>query len=300
MTENTTRPAAPVARHADVDERRRHVHAMWSAVAGSWAEYADYTEARHAPETEVMLATTAPAPGEHVLELAAGAGGLGLAAADLVVPGGAVVVSDVAAEMTRVAEGRAGARRGVEVRRLDLESIAERDASYDVVLCRHGLQFAVDPAVAVGEMVRVLRPGGRVAVSVWGPPADNPWLSLVMDAVRTQLGRPVPPPGLPGPFSLSDAGRLSALLEGGGLGDVAVRRVSVPMEADGFDRWWARTSGLAGPLSSILAGLDEQGATAVRELARASVAAYAVPHGYHLPGLALVATARRPSVEVGA
>jgi SAM-dependent methyltransferase len=270
---------------------------MWSAVAGSWSEYADYTDARHAPETAAMLAAAAPAPGDRLLELAAGAGGLGLAAADLVTPGGGVVVSDVAVEMTRIAEDRVGARTGVEVRRLDLEAIAEADASYDVVLCRHGLQFAVDPNVAAGEMARVLRPGGRLAVSVWGPPDANPWLALVMDAVRTHLGRPVPPPGLPGPFSLSDATRLTALLEEAGLDDVAVQRISVPMEADGFDRWWARTSGLAGPLSMILSGLDEQGATAIRELARASVAAYAVPNGYHLPGLALVAFARLPPVE---
>jgi hypothetical protein len=93
---------------------------------------------------------------------------------------------------------------------------------------------------------------------------------------------------------LPDAGRLAGLLDAAGFVDVAVSEVSVPMEADGFDRWWARTSGLAGPLSAILDGTGEQDATAIRELARASVAEYATPHGYHLPGLAHVATARRP------
>jgi hypothetical protein len=66
------------------------------------------------------------------------------------------------------------------------------------------------------------------------------------------------------------------------------------MDADGLDAWWARTSGLAGPLSTILSRIDEQGATAIRELARASLADFATPNGYHLPGLALVATARHP------
>jgi len=295
MTDLTTpHSTTPLGPSTDVEERRRHVHAMWSAVAPYWAEYAAYTDARHAPEDAAMLAATAPAPGERVLELAGGAGGLGLAAADLVAPDGQVVLSDVSVEMTRIAEERAGGRSGVQVRPLDLEQIAEDDASYDVVLCRHGLQFAVDPAAAAGEIARVLRPGGRVAVSVWGPPSANPWLALVMDAVRTHLNRQVPPPGLPGPFSLPDAGRLGGLLAAAGLVDVAVSEVSVPMEADGFDGWWVRTSGLAGPLSAILNGTGEQDATAIRELARASIADYATPHGYHLPGLALVATARRP------
>ena len=78
------------------------------------------------------------------------------------------------------------------------------------------------------------------------------------------------------------------------LCDVEVRQVSVQMHADCFDRWWARTAGLAGPLSTILSRIDEQGATGMRELARASLADFASPNGYHLPGLALVATARRP------
>ena len=53
-------------------------------------------------------------------------------------------------------------------RELDLERVEQPDDSYDVVLCREGLMFAVDPAQAAREIRRVLRPGGRVALSVWG------------------------------------------------------------------------------------------------------------------------------------
>ncbi len=296
MTERLTQTRTPPDANAGKQERRRRVHATWSAVAGSWAEYADYTEARHAPETSAMLAATAPVRGEHVLELACGAGGLGLAAVELVAPTGRVVLSDVAVEMTRIAAARADAAgaRMAEVRVLDLEDIAEPDASYDVVLCRHGLQFTVEPTAAADQIARVLRPGGRVAVSVWGPAEANPWLALVMDAVRTRVGHQVPPPGMPGPFSLSQPERLAGVFDAAGLCDVEVQQVSVPMDADCFDRWWARTSGLAGPLSTILSRIDGQGATGIRELARASLADFASPNGYHLPGLALVATARRP------
>ena len=87
-----------------------------------------------------------------------------------------------------------GAAR-ISTRVLDLEQIDVPDASFDIVVCREGLMFALDPARAVAEIVRVLRPGGRVAVAVWGPRDRNPWLGVLADAVHRQTGAPVPPPG---------------------------------------------------------------------------------------------------------
>ena len=72
------------------DELRRHVHGMWAAVAPAWSEHADYADERGASVTARLLDLAAPRPGERVLELACGPGGLGLAAATLVAPKGVV------------------------------------------------------------------------------------------------------------------------------------------------------------------------------------------------------------------
>src|SRR5687767_9929790 len=190
-----------------VVELRDRLHEMWAAVAPAWDEHADYADARGAEVGERMLELAAPRSGDRVLELACGPGGLGLAAAARVAPGGEVVVSDVAPEMTAIAAARARAAglANVSAHVLDLEDIDEPEASFDVVLCREGLMFAIDPARAASELRRVLRTGGRFALAVWGPRERNPWLGLVFEAVAAQLGRPVPPPGVPGPFSLGDA-----------------------------------------------------------------------------------------------
>jgi ubiquinone/menaquinone biosynthesis C-methylase UbiE len=83
------------------------IHAMWSAVAGGWAEHAAFVDTRAAELTAAMLAMTGVGPGARVLELACGAGGVGLAAAER---GAEVVLSDVAPPMVVVAGGRRGGR----------------------------------------------------------------------------------------------------------------------------------------------------------------------------------------------
>lgn len=277
------------------DAMRGRLHALWASVAPSWREHADYVDERNAGVTAEMLARTELRPGERVLELASGPGGVGLAAARLVAPGGEVVLSDVAAEMTEIAAARAEALGlgNVATRVLDLERIDEPDAAYDAVLCREGLMFATDHARAAAELHRVLRPGGRAAISVWGPPERNPWLALVFAAVGEQIGRPVPPPGVPTPFSLGGAGALLTLLAGAGFADVRVDELATPLRATSFEQWWARTSALAGPLAKILRGLPEPAHQALVERLRAAVAPFTTPAGVELPGLTLIASARR-------
>ena len=277
------------------DELRAHLHGMWAAVAGAWGDHAEYADVRGAAVTARMLELSMPQPGDRVLELACGPGGVGLAAAERVTPGGEVVLSDVVPEMTEIAAARVRSLgvTNVTTTVLDLERIEQPDAAYDVVLCREGLMFAAEPARAAREVHRVLRPGGRVALAVWGPRERNPWLGVVLDAVGAQLGRPVPPPGIPGPFSLADAGELAALLTEARLSEVAVGELPVPLRAPSFDEWWARTCALAGPLAAILGSLPAEAAQAVRARARKAAKPYETPDGLELPGVTLLAGGRR-------
>lgn len=275
---------------------RSRLHGMWAAVAGAWGEHAEYSDARGAAAAERMLELTRPQPGDRVLELACGPAGLGLAAAARVAPGGEVVLSDVVGEMVAIAAARA-AERGldrVSARVLDLEQIDEPDGSYDVVLCREGLMFAADPAGAAREIRRVLRPTGRAAVAVWGPREHNPWLGVIFDTVSEQLGRPLPPLGMPGPFALQEAAGLSRLLSDAGLVSVEVEPLSVPMRTGSFGEWWTRTSALAGPLTHVLASLPPQTRGSLRRRLREATRPYGTSDGgLDFPGVTLVASGRR-------
>lgn len=274
---------------------RTMVHQTWAGVAANWGRYADVLDEHESAVTQRMLEAVTVQSGDRVLELACGPGGVGLAAAPLAGVDGEVVLSDVAEEMVAVALDRAQRRGVANVRgvALDLEDIDQPDESYDVVLCRQGLMFAIDPQRAVQEIHRVLRPGGRVSLAVWGPKVANPWLGVVFDAVSAELGHPVPPPGIPGPFNLEDAARLRAIVASAGFGDIDIEDVQMSRRWSSFDEWRTWTTALAGPLATVLAGISQASRSAIVERLRSAVAPYTTASGIEMPSLARVISARR-------
>lgn len=283
------------------DPLREALHGMWSSAAGSWTQHASFVDARGEPVTTAMLDLASPLTGKRVLELACGPGGVGLAASARVGPEGQVVLSDVAVEMVAAAAARAD-RLGlsnVVARVLDLEHVDEPDAAFDVVLCREGLMLVPEPVIAAGEIHRVLAPGGRAAIAVWGPRDRNPWLGALFDALSSRTGAPIPPPGIPGPFSLDAVETIAGVLERAGFTDVEVHEVAVPFVCGSFDEWWTVVPSLAGPIARVLAALPAEVVDAVRTQAREALVPFATTPGYTIPGLSLVAAARRGSPRVG-
>lgn len=275
------------------------LHAIWSSVARAWDEYADFVDDRGATVGAAMLAAADLHPGDEVLELGCGPGGVGIAAAEIVGADGHVVLSDVAPEMTAIAEDRARKRglSNVTVRELDMAKIDAPDASFDKVLAREALMLVADPTGAAREARRVLRPPGRAVFAVWGTRAANPWLGILLDAVGAQLGAPVPPPGVPGPFSLSDEGALARVLTDAGFSDVAVDEVATPMDVKSFDEWWTIVPSLAGPVAALLSSLPDDATSAIRAEAEQALAGYATGSGYSIPGLSLVGVGHQSGIS---
>ena len=283
-------PMRATAPPVSVQDERTDARDAWNSVAHAWAERADAVDRHHLDVTARMLQLAAPRRGERVLELACGAGGVGLAAARLVGPGGEVVLSDIAVEMTTIALARAGASGidNVSVCELDVQEIAQPDEAYDVVLCRDGLMFAQDPARALREIHRILRPGGRVSLAVHGPRHRNPWLSLPFDVVGAEVGRPMPPPGVPGPFSLSDSDKQVQLLGEAGFSGVVINEVATILHEDSFATWWETISFCAAPLARTLAALPAHVVRAVLDRLEEASRAYRTPDELQLPGVGLV------------
>ncbi len=268
---------------------------MWDSVAGAWERNAELVDAQLTPATAAMLDAARIGAGDAVLDVAAGPGGAGIAAAAVVGESGRVVLTDVAPAMVQAAARRAAGLPQVSTLICDELSLDAAGESFDAVLCRHGLMFPEDPAAAVGEARRVLRDDGRYVAVTWDAREANPWLGLILDAVGEQFGVPFPPPGVPGPFSLDDPALLAGALKSGGLHDVEVVRVATPMRTASLESWWDLVPQLAGPLAIALSGMEDAVRSEIRARALEYGAAAARPgdDGIEMAGSVLIASGRR-------
>ena len=157
-------------------------------------EYEACWQAQLAPAHAALLAQAALVPGERVLDVACGTGLVSAAAAQAVGARGSVLGTDLSGAMVEAAARRArdAALHPLRFARMDAEEIELPDASVDVVLCALGLMYLPDPARALREMRRVLRPGGRLGVAVWGERAHCGW-SPVFEIVDAEVASDVCP-----------------------------------------------------------------------------------------------------------
>ncbi len=277
----------------DASDVRQASRAVWEAMARGWEERHTYFEVAARPVTETMLDHGRPQPGQTVLDLAAGTGVVGLAAASHIGPDGRAIVSDFVPEMVEVARRNAQmlGMDNVDCRVLDAEDLALDDDVVDVVLCRWGYMLMPDAEAALAESRRVLRSGGRLACAVFAGPNENPWAALPMQ-VLVERGHVSPPqPGTPGTLALGDHGQLDALLTGAGFGAVDIEEVAFSWPFGDGDDYWRFLTEASGAVAITIEGLAEDERQRVREDLLARLGPYETTEGIELPAVAVVAAA---------
>ncbi|MFL5263883.1 MAG: class I SAM-dependent methyltransferase [Anaeromyxobacteraceae bacterium] len=238
-----------------------------------------------------------PAAGERALDVGCGLGETTLELARRVGPRGAAVGVDVAQPFLAVAREESRGVWNVSYLLADAQTHPFA-AGFDLCFSRLGLMFFDDPPAAFGNLRRALRPGGRFAAVVWGPPAACAWVELPLRAVRGVLPSvPDPATSGPGPFSLSDRAALLGLLSDAGFADVRVEPAELPFRCGETPEQAAPFLLRFGPAAAALREAGPEGQRLrprVEAALRDALVRWRGPRGVELPSSQLFATATAP------
>lgn len=237
------------------EQQKKH----WNTVAGGWGTWLDWTSRNFQPIAAWLGNAAHWQPGARVLDVACGSGFPALAAAAAVRPGGTVVATDISPEMLAVAASRArrDALDNIEFVEMDAEQLTFGDGEFDAVMNVYGLMFSPDPSRAIAEARRILRAGGHFSAVTWDEPSRSPFFSVIIAVAVPFLSIQPPVAGAPGPWRLSSATELEALLREAGFSDARVDRVPMTVELASADEYLQVFSDVAwGPRVAALSDSD--------------------------------------------
>lgn len=239
---------------------------------------------------EALLALARPARGDHVLDVASGTGLIAFAVADDAGVDGRVLGVDISARMVEEAGQRARQLHldHVQFQRMGGEQLDLPDASFDLVYCALGLMYMPDPDLAMREIHRVLRPGGRAVLAVWGERSRCGWSPVfpIVDAeVRSEV--------CPMFFQLGYAGALTQLCVDAGFACIREARVVTTLHYDNAEQA-CDAAFVGGPVAMAWSRFDAPTRQRVQQRYLQDIAQWRDGVGYQLPGEFVVAIATKP------
>jgi len=227
-------------------------------------------------------------PGSRLLDVASGPGYVAAAAAE---HGARVTAVDFSAEMVKLARSQ---NPGIEFHVGDAEKLSFPDGSFDAVLMNFGMLHLAQPDRAVAEALRVLRPGGRYAFTVWAKPEDALGFAIVLDAIRKHGNPDAPLPPGPAFFRFSDAGECETVLKVAGFRSVDVRKITqVWRFSDPAMLFEAFLNGSV-RMRALLHAQTAQALAAIRDAVGATAAGFQDHGTVQIPMPAVLASAEKP------
>jgi ubiquinone/menaquinone biosynthesis C-methylase UbiE len=252
--------------------------------------YESLWQAQLAPAQAEVLACAGLSAGERVIDVACGPGIVTFEAARRVLPGGSVLGVDLSGRMVAAAQERAQLTgcTGVRFERADAEKLDCIGQTFDAALCVLGLMYMPHPELAIGEIRKLLRPGGRLVAAVWGERAQCGWAEL-FPIVDAEVASDVCPLF----FRLGYQDALARLCAGAGFSiDKHIRLASTLLYADEDSVCDAALVG--GPVALAWSRLDERARLRVRNRYLESIAPWRNGRTYRIPAEFVVVKASLP------
>jgi SAM-dependent methyltransferase len=274
---------------------------QWRETASYWTKHDDTIRKMFVPLTRALIEQAHIASGHSVLDVAGGSGEPSLTIAQAVGPVGNVMCTDAIAEMVAVAEREARSRGldNVQFRQCTADSLPFADDSFDVAVSRLGVMFFPDPLAALREMLRVIKPAGRVALAVWGKSDLNPYSYVVTGVVSRYVPAAPVAPDAPDAFRFAEPGKLAGVLEDAGALDVTERVVKFDMAAPlSPEEFWNMRSEISETLREKLKTLSSDDKQRLADEVQEAVSEF-FPDGHmKFPAQMLIVSGAKPRTPV--
>jgi ubiquinone/menaquinone biosynthesis C-methylase UbiE len=253
------------------DEMRHRAQMEWNAAAPGWKKYGKDMLKWTAPISDQLIRSSGITSGQTVLDVATGTGEPALTIAKIIGQNGKVIGVDLSPEMIEVAKEEAASQGLTNV--VDFQVIKDEslsmfdDNTFDSVVCRNGLMFMPDPVKALKAFLRVLKPGGKASVTVWGSPDKSPVMEVVMNTISRHVPDMKPPaPGTPGgPFSIPSVDMLRDYFLKAEFSDFNAEKIEVTVaQTDTAEEFWQGMTEVTGFLVILLSKLPDEKKLAIK------------------------------------
>lgn len=270
-----------------LDQQRRN----WDQFSGGWKKWDDLIMNTVKPVGDALINNLDVKGSEKVLDVASGTGEPGLTLSTLL-PNGAVTGTDLSVQMVSIANENALKRsiQNYKSQPCDASHLPFNDNTFDDIVCRFGIMFFPDINKGLGEMARVLKEGGKIALAVWAVPEKNPFISLMASIIMNKLELPKPPDDSPGIFRCAQPGFTSRLLHEVGVKEITENNLTGFAAFESAEQYWDVMSDVAGPLMQALEKAPREMISEVRELVIAEAGNHANGGGILIPWEAIIVT----------
>ncbi|PJJ07692.1 ubiE/COQ5 methyltransferase-like protein [Flavobacterium sp. 1] len=242
----------------EIEQIRDQQKETWNKFSSGWKKWDELTMDFLKPMGDEIIKLLNLKSDAIVLDVAAGTGEPGLTIASHL-NGGKVISTDLAEGMLEVAQENAKKRgiRNFETIVCDVSELPFEDNTFDAISCRFGFMFFPDMLLAIKEMARVLKPGGKIATAVWNIPEKNFWITATMGTISKNVEIAPPAPGAPGMFRCSKAGFMSDLFLQAGLKNISENEVTGKLNCKTTDVYWDLMNDVAAPVVAALSKTDD-------------------------------------------
>ncbi|MDF2187905.1 class I SAM-dependent methyltransferase [Paraflavitalea sp. CAU 1676] len=271
-------------------------HDQWQAAAEAWYRWSPTLKQWLGKATDKMLDMATVKPGDQVLDIAAGAGEQSITAAHKVGTSGYVLATDISSNILEFAKQMAqeAGVKNIETKVMDGEDLTLENETFDAVISRVGLIYFPDQQKALKEMLRVLKPGGKVAAIVYSMPEHNKFFSLPVSIIRNRAKLPPPLPGQPGPFSLGAEGVIEKAFTQAGFVNVQSERINSPLQLPSAKECVLFEKESFGALHQMMSSLSDPEKAAVWQEIESELKQFETADGFTGPCEMVVAVGEKP------